>query len=321
MPTVSLGLASRYSAVEQTQPMNNDDKEEIQNIRETALNYLHGKAERFRTHRISKRLDELQPKPITIEWLEAAILVRVAKRTQPTRTVNLMGMLTRKRAEQEEVQKFKDFEDQIAIYLHPYHLTHHAYTKARFSEADNTLALNHIGQLLERLEDMGYQAFLNSGTLLGVVREGRLIEHDDDIDLAIILKARTGTEAAREWVALLTQLKNIGLLGEARSGQNQIYKLNSVGEFEVDLFPCWIDGDKVFVYPHTFGDLERSQLLPLQKDAASGYPIPADPNSMLEINYGANWRISDPYFIFPWPQQKRLFQAFIADTEVSVDNI
>ena len=147
-----------------------------------------------------------------------------------------------------------------------------------------------------------------------------MIEHDDDVDLAILLKATTRREAAYEWVELLDQLKKIDLLGNADSGQNEIFKLKAALEFEVDLFPCWIENDRVFIYPHTFGELDKNSLLPTQQCAITGYKIPANPEAFLAQNYGQDWGISNPYFIFPWPQQKRLFREFIADVKTCIED-
>ena len=42
---------------------------------------------------------------------------------------------------------------------------------------------------MKALKDAGLKAFLNSGTLLGLVPDGKLIDHDNDIDLGIIKNA------------------------------------------------------------------------------------------------------------------------------------
>lgn len=42
---------------------------------------------------------------------------------------------------------------------------------------------------MKALKDAGHKAFLNSGTLLGLVPDGKLIDHDNDIDLGIIKDA------------------------------------------------------------------------------------------------------------------------------------
>ena len=48
--------------------------------------------------------------------------------------------------------------------------------------------------LAERLEELGRPTYISYGTLLGLVRDGRLIAHDDDVDLAVVLAGATITD-------------------------------------------------------------------------------------------------------------------------------
>jgi len=231
-----------------------------------------------------------------------------------------MKLLSSIREEQGEPQKFKDFSDRICAYLHPVRLTSHGYTESYFSNLNSQPAWNHIAQLLRRFENLDYEVILNSGTLLGVVRDGRFIDHDDDIDLAVILKATNRKDAAQEWVDLYDTLKDLRLLQEGNNKTNEIYKLNPIGGVFLDLFPCWIEDNRVFLYPHTFGELVKSDLVPTQPCRATGYPIPANPISFLEVNYGEGWRKPDPYFVFPWNQQKKKFRHFMKDIQRCIDS-
>ena len=93
--------------------------------------------------------------------------------------------------------------------------------------------------LLKVLEGLGHKAFLNSGTLLGSVRDKNLIPYDDDIDLAVVLKSRGELYAAREFCTLAEQLNEKGIDCTLRVGNNAMIKLLDLDGFEVDLFPAY----------------------------------------------------------------------------------
>ena len=96
-----------------------------------------------------------------------------------------------------------------------------------------------ITNLLKVLEGLGHKAFLNSGTLLGSVRDKNLILYDDDIDLAVVLKSRGELYAAREFCALAEQLNEKGIDCKLRVGNNAMIKLPDLNGFEVDLFSAY----------------------------------------------------------------------------------
>jgi hypothetical protein len=39
--------------------------------------------------------------------------------------------------------------------------------------------------------------------------------------------------------------------------------------------------------------------------------MPAEPEKMLAVNYGPEWRQPDPYFKFPWSRAKVRFHNFL----------
>ncbi len=78
----------------------------------------------------------------------------------------------------------------------------------------------------------------------------------------------------------------------------------------IDVFPAWLEGDKLYVYPHTSGELGKTDLLPLAACKTTGLPIPRDAEAMLEVNYGKGWRTPDPGFRFDWTVANKKFAAF-----------
>ena len=146
---------------------------------------------------------------------------------------------------------------------------------------------------------------------LGVVRDGKLIDHDDDIDLALVLRARSSSGAAREWTALKDKLIALDLFDETDQTHPEIYRLPPVGKTRIDLFPAWSEKGRFFVYPHTHGALASADVLPLRICERTGHPLPAQPERMLEVNFGKGWRAPDPLFKFPWAEANARFEPFL----------
>ncbi len=156
-------------------------------------------------------------------------------------------------------------------------------------------------------------SFLVSGSLLGLIREGQLLPHDDDLDIAIVLPANNAAEAAEQWNGVKQRLIEKGMLNEGMTATARLPLLKSIRIEGVptDLFPAWLEGEKVFVFPHTFGELDRADVLPLVPEKQFNVPIPRCPEKMLEINYGASWRTPDPNAKLDWPRWNKNYRAFI----------
>jgi len=256
-------------------------------------------------------LNELKRRPLTIEWLEAAVMLAVIGRIRPARVFGWMKKLREKREKLGQMEAFDTFDARLRNYLYPETLTNHGYDRQTFADLDHDSVWSQVESHLSALRDEGYEVFLNSGTLLGVVRDEKLIEHDDDIDLAVILKAGTEEDAAQEWRDLKGRLQELDLFDEDNHNQPAIYKLTPAGPTQIDLFPAWLQGDKVFVYPHTHGELTREDVLPLRKCSVTGNALPAAPEKMLTLNYGAEWGKPDPLFKFPWAAANDRFAPFL----------
>lgn len=283
----------------------------VQEIRLIALAALSGHAETFKAWKYYAELKRLKPKKPGVPFLEARIATCVLGRIRPATTTRTLQRLRSLRAKAGQDGEFEKFEALIKDHIGAGGVTNHGFGKANFAERDHGALWDRIGSHIETLRDTGYQVFLNSGTLLGVVRDGRLIDHDDDIDLAVVLKSGSAVEAAEEWKALRSDLQAMGIFDDESTNNPAIYKLKPEDGCEIDLFPAWIEAGRVFVYPHTFGELTEGDVLPLESCGVSGRPIPAAAEKMLALNYGDGWRQPDPYFKFPWKASGQRFKTFL----------
>ncbi len=283
----------------------------VQEIRLIALAALSGHAEDFEAWKYYAELKNLKPKRPGIPFLEARIATCVVGRIRPATAMRTMQKLRNLRARGGQRREFDKFEALIKDHIGEGGVTNHGFGKASFADRDHGALWGRIGSHIETLGKAGYQVFLNSGTLLGVVRDGRLIDHDDDIDLAVVLKSGSAVAAAGEWKALRSDLQGMGVFDAENVTNPAIYKLKPEDGCEIDLFPAWIEEGRVFVYPHTFGELAEDDVLPLATCGVSGRPIPAAAEKMLALNYGEDWRQPDPYFKFPWRSARQRFQTFL----------
>lgn len=167
--------------------------------------------------------------------------------------------------------------------------------------------LHSARDLVDDLEDLGYPVFAVGGTLLGALRSGNLLPHDDDIDLAWICEETNPLDIARASIKMERELVERGYTSIRLSMAHlQVTFFDQDGRTDhyVDIFTgFFMDG----VYGQPFalrGELELADLLPASSIDLDGIelPAPARPEAWLEFAYGPNWRVPDPSFTFEVPR-------------------
>jgi hypothetical protein len=157
--------------------------------------------------------------------------------------------------------------------------------------------------------------FVAYGSLLGQVREGDFIAHDDDFDAAVIVDAENPVQAAQEFHRIVDALRNRGykVHGDTHLGNFHIYP---DGLPDVDVF--------LMYYRESVGELcsynlatkcSKELVLPLQTAQLAGHDVlvPNNSEGLLAAIYGANWATPDPYFQWNMtPHHDNLKHAFAA---------
>lgn len=156
------------------------------------------------------------------------------------------------------------------------------------------------------LEENGVEYFLDAGTLLGIVRENRLLPWDDDLDLAITEEFESKILSLKLCFALRGYRLRVKRyqrdVGPFKAGAVRILKVatrkfflfNDLRLMDIlvkhplgdDL--CWTEGSKKIVLksiPRKFYD--ESKEIEFQ---GKSYTAPKDTDNFLVHHYGEDWR-------------------------------
>ncbi len=155
-----------------------------------------------------------------------------------------------------------------------------------------------LGDLARIFKDNGLKMFLVSGTLLGYEREGKLLDHDKDIDIGVI-----GWESQYE-ICLAIQKSGLFTVSPQYLKGSKAYYIPVVHNLTnmcIDMFIYYPQGDKLvtgvdffFGYRQTFA-FTPFELKPVTFLGVDMH-VPQDTALNLEENFG-NWRVPDASYI------------------------
>lgn len=164
-------------------------------------------------------------------------------------------------------------------------------------------------------QTLGLPLLLSHGTLLGVMRNGDLLPHDDDFDCAYVSSLTDLDDVSQERFAIAAKLQETGMnLKFGFTGHIKIKR----GKLEIDCMPAWFQDRRYNVSIYSSLEMTPDEVLPPARVRVQDrvVQLPARAERFLALNYGANWRQPDPSYRAVYPEYgRRVLKRFQADQE------
>lgn len=170
-----------------------------------------------------------------------------------------------------------------------------------WSQSEKLRYLKFANEVIVRLREMNNIAFIGYGTLLGLVRDGDFMPHDDDADIILILDRQPG-ETMEHIMGRFEEC--LAATGFSVHGDypNHRHVGDPSSPRVIDVFLAIKDGETLSFNPAMIANFSADLVLPLGETVFWGETtiIPARPLMFLEMMYGPDWRTPIKNFTHRW---------------------
>lgn len=239
------------------------------------------------------------------EWKLLGHLL-AAERLRIPRTATSMRAFQLMLSTRAELTRLTDEVNRAAVILGDTSavLTRHGFAPQGVLRADSDSYMALIGRASAALAECGYPAMLAYGTLLGYVREGDFLAHDDDVDILIPVEVGDWSEVEGVLLSLHQQLRDKGWKVSRPNSYTNFHLTDAESDVHLDVFPVAIQGARSSLHMEKMAvrEIDTDIILPPKEADFNGSEvlIPANATDFLVERYGPTWATADPFYDWPW---------------------
>ena len=167
-------------------------------------------------------------------------------------------------------------------------------------------------------ERFGLNLLVTYGTMLGAVREGNFISHDNDVDTIYISRHSSPAAVKAEFVQVCEFLIEKGYRIFAKATHTWVFAPGEDKDAKLDIFFSWFDENDLYHLSYGyFGEPVRREAFREVREASLGehkVDVPIGAEDVLAQMYGANWRVPDKGFRHAGAG-RRLNRAYLLSSE------
>lgn len=187
--------------------------------------------------------------------------------------------------------------------------------KANWIHSSKLKNMHHYGEstiqkLEEILEESGLLFFFDMGTLLGIVREGKILKHDLDIDIGVFVSSEEGKKSLLDLLVMNECKRRFSYSITGLGIVEESFILNNI-KFDVNYYYREKNNDACFLMyslpekDYTLGHQSVVKLVckPILSTCKIQFgngniTIPSNSEAYLAERYGANWQTPDKSYIY-----------------------